>query len=154
MFLLLNPDLGYRIMVCVIATGPSSDDESILHHEDCQKVQLILKRWEIWGSFHSYDLWPLLPWLQVMNRHALAYTEEDVDQYVVMNPGLYHWRDGGEQHMNDPLSVANLQVQLLGFPKVINPALIKTGEKQNVLHFLWIKFHVCTEILYTIEKWY
>lgn len=71
-----------------------------------------------------------------MNRHALAYTEEDVDQYVVMNPGLYHWRDGGEQHMNDPLSVANLQVQLLGFPKVINPALIKTGEKQNVLHFL------------------
>ncbi|XP_056015239.1 uncharacterized protein LOC125673905 isoform X2 [Ostrea edulis] len=46
---------------------------------------------------------------EVMNRHALAYTEEDVDQYVVMNPGLYHWRDGGEQHMNDPLSVANLQ---------------------------------------------
>ena len=28
-----------------------------------------------------------------------------------MNPGFYHWRDGGEKHMNDPMSVANLQVQ-------------------------------------------
>ncbi|XP_061171212.1 uncharacterized protein LOC133180759 [Saccostrea echinata] len=46
---------------------------------------------------------------EVMNRHSLAYTVPDVDQYTVMNPGLYHWRDGGEQHMNDPLSVANLQ---------------------------------------------
>nr|XP_022287923.1 glutamate synthase 1 [NADH], chloroplastic-like isoform X2 [Crassostrea virginica] len=46
---------------------------------------------------------------EALNRHALAYNEEDVDQYVVMNPGLYHWRDGGEQHMNDPLTVANLQ---------------------------------------------
>ena len=26
-----------------------------------------------------------------------------------MNPGFYHWRDGGEKHMNDPMSVANLQ---------------------------------------------
>ena len=53
----------------------------------------------------------MLLWLQALNRHALAYNEEDVDQYVVMNPGLYHWRDGGEQHMNDPLTVANLQVR-------------------------------------------
>jgi len=32
---------------------------------------------------------------------------------VLRNPGLYHWRSGGEQHINDPLSIANLQVRLL-----------------------------------------
>ena len=31
----------------------------------------------------------MLLWLQALNRHALAYNEEDVDQYVVMNPGQY-----------------------------------------------------------------
>lgn len=46
---------------------------------------------------------------EALSRHKLAYRDEDVDEYVMMNPGLYHWRDGGEQHMNDPLTVANLQ---------------------------------------------
>jgi hypothetical protein len=32
---------------------------------------------------------------------------------VLRNPGLYHWRSGGEKHINDPLSIANLQVRLL-----------------------------------------
>lgn len=32
---------------------------------------------------------------------------------VLTNPGLYHWRSGGEKHINDPLSIANLQVRLL-----------------------------------------
>ncbi|KAK3092132.1 hypothetical protein FSP39_025440 [Pinctada imbricata] len=45
----------------------------------------------------------------VINRHSIAYAEEDEDLYVVMNPGYYHWRDGGEKHMNDPVTVANLQ---------------------------------------------
>lgn len=49
-------------------------------------------------------------YLQAMSRHKLAYRLEDTDEYVEMNPGLYHWRDGGEQHMNDPLTLANLQV--------------------------------------------
>lgn len=40
-------------------------------------------------------------------RHYLTYTEKDM--LVLRNPGLYHWRSGGEQHINDPLSVANLQ---------------------------------------------
>ncbi|VDL61623.1 unnamed protein product [Hymenolepis diminuta] len=26
------------------------------------------------------------------------------------NPGFYHWRQGGERHMNDPLTIAKLQV--------------------------------------------
>lgn len=25
------------------------------------------------------------------------------------NPGYYHWRAGGEKHINDPNSIANLQ---------------------------------------------
>lgn len=28
---------------------------------------------------------------------------------VLRNPGIYHWRNGGEKHINDPLSIANLQ---------------------------------------------
>ena len=28
-----------------------------------------------------------------------------------MNPGLLHWRDGGEKHMNDPNTIANMQVE-------------------------------------------
>ena len=41
-------------------------------------------------------------------RHYLAYT--DKDNLVLRNPGQYHWRSGGEKHINDPMSIANLQV--------------------------------------------
>ncbi|XP_052242063.1 uncharacterized protein LOC127852221 isoform X2 [Dreissena polymorpha] len=44
-----------------------------------------------------------------LQRHWLAYAEIECDSKIVMNPGNLHWRDGGEKHMNDPLSVANLQ---------------------------------------------
>ncbi|XP_073971203.1 uncharacterized protein isoform X2 [Rhodnius prolixus] len=40
-------------------------------------------------------------------RHYLAYN--DGDNFVLGNPGLYHWRSGGEPHINDPLSISNLQ---------------------------------------------
>lgn len=46
---------------------------------------------------------------ETFNRHVLAYSERDCDNQITMNPGFYHWRDGGEKHMNDPMSVANLQ---------------------------------------------
>ncbi|XP_076076951.1 uncharacterized protein LOC143047651 isoform X1 [Mytilus galloprovincialis] len=46
---------------------------------------------------------------ETFNRHQLAYEERNCDNQVVMNPGLYHWRDGGEKHMNDPMTIANLQ---------------------------------------------
>ncbi|KAJ8315663.1 hypothetical protein KUTeg_007813 [Tegillarca granosa] len=46
---------------------------------------------------------------ETLNRHSMAYSEHECDNVLVMNPGMYHWRDGGERHMNDPLSVGNLQ---------------------------------------------
>ncbi|KAL4232715.1 hypothetical protein ACF0H5_007403 [Mactra antiquata] len=46
---------------------------------------------------------------EAMNRHWLAYAEIECDSHLVMNPGNLHWRDGGEKHMNDPLSIGNLQ---------------------------------------------
>ncbi|XP_035687189.1 glutamate synthase [NADH], amyloplastic-like isoform X1 [Branchiostoma floridae] len=44
-----------------------------------------------------------------LNRHHVAFADRDCDNYVIQNPGFYHWRDGGEKHINDPLSIANLQ---------------------------------------------
>ncbi|CAH8494272.1 unnamed protein product [Dicrocoelium dendriticum] len=46
-------------------------------------------------------------------RHLLAYPEgnvlpKSIDQFA-NNPGFYHWRLGGEAHMNDPETVAKLQ---------------------------------------------
>lgn len=43
-------------------------------------------------------------------RHLLAYGEREVDTLTLRNPGFLHWRYGGEKHINDPDSVAHLQV--------------------------------------------
>lgn len=58
---------------------------------------------------------------QTLNRHWLAYADIECDSKLVMNPGNLQWRSGGEKHINDPVSVANLQVcimiiLLLSFP--------------------------------------
>ncbi|GLG95437.1 NADPH:adrenodoxin oxidoreductase, mitochondrial [Gryllus bimaculatus] len=42
-------------------------------------------------------------------RHYLSYSDSTSDMLVLRNPGNYHWRSGGEKHINDPLSIANLQ---------------------------------------------
>ncbi|XP_044009737.1 glutamate synthase [NADH] isoform X3 [Aphidius gifuensis] len=42
-------------------------------------------------------------------RHALTYYDQSVDTLVLRNPGIFHWRAGGEKHINDPVSIANLQ---------------------------------------------
>ncbi|XP_041354050.1 putative glutamate synthase [NADPH] [Gigantopelta aegis] len=44
-----------------------------------------------------------------VNRHDIAYRPHDGDNLLATNPGFYHWRDGGEKHMNDPMTIANLQ---------------------------------------------
>lgn len=44
-----------------------------------------------------------------VQRHDFAYNQNDYDNQILRNPGYYHWRSGGEKHVNDPLSVANLQ---------------------------------------------
>ncbi|XP_063821102.1 uncharacterized protein LOC135071248 [Ostrinia nubilalis] len=45
---------------------------------------------------------------EIFDRHALTYGPF-TDALVLRNPGVYHWRAGGEKHINDPLSIANLQ---------------------------------------------
>jgi hypothetical protein len=50
--------------------------------------------------------------MQRFDRHWLAYSERECDSMLVMNPGNLHFRMGGEKHVNEPLSVANLQVRL------------------------------------------
>lgn len=46
---------------------------------------------------------------ETYERHNLSYMNHAPDMLVLRNPGQYHWRSGGEKHINDPLSIANLQ---------------------------------------------
>ncbi|GFN84677.1 glutamate synthase [NADH] [Plakobranchus ocellatus] len=46
---------------------------------------------------------------EALNRHNLAYALHDCDNQLVMTKGTYHWRSGGEKHMNDPTTIGNLQ---------------------------------------------
>ncbi|TPX38007.1 glutamate synthase (NADH) [Synchytrium microbalum] len=42
--------------------------------------------------------------------HDLGYpTRDTVALHTLPESGDYHWRDGGEEHINDPLSISNLQ---------------------------------------------
>lgn len=49
---------------------------------------------------------------QAMNRHRKAFEKRECDNQLIMSVGQYYWRNGGEKHMNDPLSIANLQVHV------------------------------------------
>lgn len=44
------------------------------------------------------------------SRHRITYWDDSFDTVVIHNPGTYHWRAGGEKHINDPRSIASLQV--------------------------------------------
>lgn len=54
---------------------------------------------------------------EALRRHRMAYpvSDENNDHYlygdskVLVSPGIYHWRDGGEKHINEPNNVAKLQ---------------------------------------------
>ncbi len=44
-------------------------------------------------------------------RHAIGYPERESERIEVLNnPGDFHWRSGGEQHMWNPNTIFNLQV--------------------------------------------
>ncbi|KAF8778796.1 Glutamate synthase [NADH] like protein [Argiope bruennichi] len=47
--------------------------------------------------------------LETLQRHHLAFSHRNGDNDILRNPGFYHWRAGGEAHVNDPKSIANLQ---------------------------------------------
>lgn len=47
---------------------------------------------------------------EAYERHGNAYNPQyTYDSLILRNPGFYHWRSGGEKHINDPLAIANLQ---------------------------------------------
>ena len=47
---------------------------------------------------------------EALRRHEVGYpSSENVDPGVLNNPGEYHWRAGGERHMWNPESIAEIQ---------------------------------------------
>lgn len=44
-----------------------------------------------------------------LQRHEMTYFNFTPDDHVLRNPGFYHWRAGGEGHINEPGAIAALQ---------------------------------------------
>lgn len=44
-----------------------------------------------------------------LTRYMMAYPEIEKDSKILRNPGHYHWRHGGESHINEPGAIAALQ---------------------------------------------
>lgn len=47
--------------------------------------------------------------LETLERHGMTYGVTNPDMRILRNPGQFHWRAGGEGHVNDPTSVGHLQ---------------------------------------------
>uniref|UniRef100_A0A914H2C3 Glutamate synthase n=1 Tax=Globodera rostochiensis TaxID=31243 RepID=A0A914H2C3_GLORO len=54
--------------------------------------------------------------MEACRRHRIGYPDvlnSDLHLYgdskVLVSPGVYHWRDGGEKHVNEPVNIAKLQ---------------------------------------------
>ena len=52
---------------------------------------------------------------EALDRHRLAFSERECDNVLMNNKGAYHWRDGGQKHVNDPQSITYLQVKKIIF---------------------------------------
>ncbi|RWS29096.1 glutamate synthase 1-like protein [Leptotrombidium deliense] len=47
---------------------------------------------------------------ETLERHEIAFSPDyTLDSLILRNPGFYHWRSGGEFHINDPMAIGNLQ---------------------------------------------
>lgn len=44
-----------------------------------------------------------------LERHAMVYGINNADMKILRNPGQFHWRAGGEGHINEPAAIAALQ---------------------------------------------
>ncbi len=55
---------------------------------------------------------------EALARHSVAYSARACDNKLMASPGFFHWRSGGEKHINDPLSIANLQVICSKLPTI------------------------------------
>lgn len=46
---------------------------------------------------------------ECLQRYEMTYNKILPDNHILRNPGQYHWRNGGEAHINEPTSIASLQ---------------------------------------------
>jgi len=46
---------------------------------------------------------------EALTRHRVAFELRHCDSRILQNPGFFHWRSGGEKHINEPASIAYLQ---------------------------------------------
>ena len=46
---------------------------------------------------------------EALTRHKVAFEIRHCDSRILQNPGFFHWRSGGEKHINEPASIAALQ---------------------------------------------
>ncbi|XP_067612617.1 uncharacterized protein [Eurosta solidaginis] len=46
---------------------------------------------------------------EALERYNMAFGETLFDTHILRNPGNYHWRNGGEAHINEPSAIAFLQ---------------------------------------------
>ncbi|XP_054735838.1 uncharacterized protein LOC129242928 [Anastrepha obliqua] len=46
---------------------------------------------------------------EALERYNMAFGDGLYDTRILRNPGNYHWRNGGEAHINEPAAIANLQ---------------------------------------------
>lgn len=46
---------------------------------------------------------------ECLQRYEMAYCNLLPDNHILRNPGQYHWRSGGEAHINEPKAIASLQ---------------------------------------------
>lgn len=44
-----------------------------------------------------------------LERHGMVYGIHNTDTKILRNPGQFHWRAGGEGHINEPAAIAALQ---------------------------------------------
>lgn len=44
-----------------------------------------------------------------LERHGMVYGDHNTDTKILRNPGQFHWRAGGEGHINEPAAIAALQ---------------------------------------------
>ncbi|XP_036339849.1 glutamate synthase [NADH], amyloplastic-like isoform X2 [Rhagoletis pomonella] len=46
---------------------------------------------------------------EAIERYNMAFGDRLFDTRILRNPGNYHWRNGGEAHINEPAAIASLQ---------------------------------------------
>ncbi|XP_036339779.1 glutamate synthase [NADH], amyloplastic-like, partial [Rhagoletis pomonella] len=46
---------------------------------------------------------------EAIERYNMAFGDTLFDTRILRNPGNYHWRNGGEAHVNEPAAIASLQ---------------------------------------------